>query len=120
MFWEMIMEPFNAFTPAEFVITALFAAALVCILIGVGTSILHMLAEINAAQALDPEEKGIVSSREIEREAQRRYRSYVVAIKKTPIFPFFLLFTLIRGILRKGHEHYVRHVARAVRRFWAY
>lgn len=117
---SQLFEPFYSLSLPEHIIALSLTAVVLSVLIGVGKSMLLMLAEANAAQALDPDEEGVVSSREIEREAQRRYRSYVVAIKKAPIFPFVLLVILIHAVRRRGQSQFVWHVFRSVRQFWAY
>ena len=104
----------------ELIGTVLIGIMLSIIVYNIGNSLLTIIAEINAQLALDPEERGLVSEREIEREACRRKRAYVVAIQKGPLFPFFLLLTLVSALFFPEYGRYVTLVKRAVRRYWAY
>ena len=93
---------------------------LAAILTSVIVSTITMLSELNAEMALDPDGVGRVSRREIEREAFRRRRAYVVAIQKAPLFPFFLVLTLVSAVFYRRYGKYHRLIRRAVRRYWAY
>lgn len=105
---------------AEAVGVLAMSMMIAAVLATVTVSAVTILSEIEAESLLDPDGVGRVTRREIEREALRRRRSYVVAIQKAPIFPFFLVLTLVSAVFFRRYGKYHRLVRRAVRRYWAY